>query len=377
METKDISGVEIFSAGVWNGDKYTTGDLDQMVRAFEETSKGYRPFLKLGHNNEQKLLAEDGLPAAGYIGRLYRMGEKLLADFVDIPNKIALLIEKKAYRKVSSEIYLNAFFNEKQYSHLLGAVALLGADMPGVQNLDDILKMYGLKDYASIKSYAKSDEALTVKTFTTINSDYQEDVPMPKTELELDLERKLLESDKAKLATENELKTFRSDAESKDKAIEAQKKENEELKAKLFKQEQDAKKANIDAQADKMVSDKLITKGMKPFVIQLLSDEPESKKFSFKVGDKDVEHDKVGLITEIAKLFKAKGTVNLEEGSELGADGKGDKDNNLSDVQVAEVEKYAADNKVSFTDAYKKLFKGKLKQSTKSMGADDNDDNEE
>lgn len=105
MLTTDINGVEIFSAGVWNGDKYSVADLDEMIRAFKETQGGYRPFIKLGHNDQQQLLQADGMPAAGYIGDVYREGDKLKANFTDVPKKIAELISVKAYRKVSCEIY--------------------------------------------------------------------------------------------------------------------------------------------------------------------------------------------------------------------------------------------------------------------------------
>ena len=96
MDLKQIKGVEIFSTGKWNGDNYTREDLEEMVLAFEETKAGARPYIKLGHDAKQKLLQADGMPAAGWIDRVYIKGEKLMADFVDIPGKIYALIEKKA-----------------------------------------------------------------------------------------------------------------------------------------------------------------------------------------------------------------------------------------------------------------------------------------
>ena len=97
----NIKGVEVFSVGTWNGQTFTEQDLDKMVESFKETSATVRPFLKLGHDDDQKLLQKEGLPAAGWVGSLYRKGGKLLADFVDIPKKIMELIENKAYRKVA------------------------------------------------------------------------------------------------------------------------------------------------------------------------------------------------------------------------------------------------------------------------------------
>ena len=42
-----IPGVEIFRTGVWNGDRYTLRDLQDIVKAAAEV--GYRPPVKLGH----------------------------------------------------------------------------------------------------------------------------------------------------------------------------------------------------------------------------------------------------------------------------------------------------------------------------------------
>jgi len=103
-----INGVEVFASGKWNGDHYTNEDLDEMVKAFNDTGHKIKPFLKLGHNDEQKLLATDGLPSAGWVSNLRRIGDKLVADFVDIPKKIFELISNKAFRKVSSEIFMSS-----------------------------------------------------------------------------------------------------------------------------------------------------------------------------------------------------------------------------------------------------------------------------
>jgi hypothetical protein len=126
-----------------------------MVSAFNQLSEHVRPPLKLGHTDEQKLLQKDGLPAAGWVGRLYRQGARLLADFVDLPEKIYELIKLKAYRNVSSEIYWDVSIGEKKFKRMLSGVALLGADTPAVMNLSDILALYsnGVDSIGLSKSY--------------------------------------------------------------------------------------------------------------------------------------------------------------------------------------------------------------------------------
>lgn len=150
-ETFNIDGVEIFAAGTWNGDSYTTEDLDQIVSAFKETKDKLKPYLKLGHSDKQALLAEDELPAAGWISNIKRVGEKLLADFIGIPKKIYELIKNGGYKRISSELFINAKVAGKAYDKVLKAVALLGGATPAVHNLNDLLALYemsgGFGDY--------------------------------------------------------------------------------------------------------------------------------------------------------------------------------------------------------------------------------------
>jgi hypothetical protein len=138
----DVDGVEIFKAGLWNGDKYTEDDLDEMVKAFDAIGDKIKPYLKLGHTEKQALLQKEGLPAAGWITNLKRVGDTLVAKFSSIPQKIYELIVNKAYGRFSSEIYWNLKDSGKTYKRVLKAVALLGADTPAVTTLDDFINLY-------------------------------------------------------------------------------------------------------------------------------------------------------------------------------------------------------------------------------------------
>ena len=158
METLTVFGVEIFSAGKWNGDTYTEEDLDAMVAAHNDLKSRLSPPVKLGHNDEQKLLAKDGFPAAGWIVNLYRQGKKLIADLTGIPKKIADLMRVGAYRKRSAEIFWDYEdpTTGKKYSRVLCGLALLGEELPAVSTLDDILALYGIAPdakSANVKSY--------------------------------------------------------------------------------------------------------------------------------------------------------------------------------------------------------------------------------
>lgn len=152
--------MEIFAAGKWNGKTWTEKELDEMVAAFAETRDKLKPYLKLGHDDKQKLLQKDGLPAAGWVTDIKRAGDKIVAHIKGVPGKIAELIRRKAYGRVSSEIYMGVDIEGKKYARCLKAVALLGGDTPAVTSLDDFINLYG--HGALAVEYAADVEAETV-----------------------------------------------------------------------------------------------------------------------------------------------------------------------------------------------------------------------
>ena len=175
-ETYDVNDVEIFSSGEWNKDVYTDKDLDDMVIAFNELRNDIKPYIKLGHDDKQKLIQKDGLPSAGWITNLKRVGTKLVADFKGIPKKIKELIEKKAYGRFSSEIYWDLYIGDKKYRRVLKAVALLGADTPAVQNLDDFINLYNENklNYGNLKNYHIKENDMEEKIYNDLQSKVKE-----------------------------------------------------------------------------------------------------------------------------------------------------------------------------------------------------------
>lgn len=147
----EIDKLPIFETGKWNGDQYSEEDLDHMVQAFPLV--GFKPPLKLGHANDQKILQSSGLPSAGWIERIYREGTKLYADIKDIPKQVYDLISKKAYDRVSVELYWNYDDSKTGVKHprVVKALALLGADIPEVTSLESISSLYYDDDKKSFK----------------------------------------------------------------------------------------------------------------------------------------------------------------------------------------------------------------------------------
>jgi hypothetical protein len=352
-----IMGVEIFSAGTWNGDKYEVQDLDSMIEAFKENEKGFRPPLKLGHDEKQKLLQNDGMPAAGWVGNVYRKGKKLVADFVDIPKKIAELIKNKSYRKVSSEIYWNLAIEEKRYPFLLGAVSLLGADNPGVMNLDDILGMFNVnREYVEIKNYAKLEDDVKFETYNVdINNEIGgNDMTEAEKALKAELEKK-----------DAEIKKYAALEESSKNAVDELKKQNDIVAQELEQLRAEKVQAELKQFTAELKSENLCTPAMEKHIQELIV-EPAKKEYSLAEGKTGSKQDS---IKELLKLFKAAAEVNFEEKTVDGDKKKSEKAS-ADEVLEKEIEKYILDNKCDYKTAYKAVVKSHKK-------TDDEDESED
>jgi hypothetical protein len=334
LKTFRIKGVEIFSAGEWNKDKYSVSDLHNMVQAFENLKDGFKPYLKLGHDNDQKLARSSGLPSIGWVERIYVQGQKLLADLEHIPEKVFKLIKSKAYRKVSCEVYWDLDVNGVKYPRVLGALALLGAETPGVGNLQDILGLYTQKSDVVFKAFEKDD------TFKTYEQNFQPDVGNEMTQEEMEKLQAELEAQKKEYAT---LETTKSDLEKlaaeKDKELDA-------LRAEKAQALADAQAAKIAKFTTELESKKLVTPAMKSLVTDLLMDKKE-----YALGEKKLTREEA--IEQILTLSNESAKVNFDENSRSDFAKKEDKQKELD----GKIEKYQQENKCTYAQAVKAVMK--------------------
>lgn len=153
-----IRNVEIFKTGRWNNDDYTTQDLDDMVTAHREID--FKPGIKIGHSKDAP-----GAPAYGYIERLRRVGNKLVADFTSMHDSVVKAIRDRRYSRVSAEVYFNLKRGGRTFRRALKAVALLGAEVPAVAGLLPLHKMefadlgLGLEVHAYTLPFDNRDDA--------------------------------------------------------------------------------------------------------------------------------------------------------------------------------------------------------------------------
>lgn len=345
MQTYSLKGVDIFSVGKWNEDTFTQKDLENMVKSFDETKQGVRPYIKLGHDKNQSLAQKDGLPALGWIDRMYIKGDKLIADLVDIPKKVYDLIKIGAYKKVSCEMFFNVKIKDKKFSHLITAVSLLGADTPAVMNLNDIHALYF---EAEDKPRVYFEQALEFKYEKEIQG---KDLKMSKTENEIKLEMELDSTEKA----------FTAEKEKADK-LAAQANEDAKELATLKEFKANAEKKSIeDAVALKqeqtktfvttLVSEKLCTPAMKPLITELLSDK---KEFSVKNGEAELKS-KEEIIKESLKLFAAAKEINFEESTDEAKQFAAKNDEKAVEDKIAKFMK--DDKKMTYKQAYAKAMK--------------------
>ncbi len=119
--------MEVFKAGDY-GEKgcWSEADLDRLVADYDP--KVLEAPLTIDH-------AHSG-PAYGWVERLWRNGDRLLARVTDVPEALADMIREGGYRQRSVELMKS--FKETGGRPYLRAVSLLGAAIPEVKGLRPI-----------------------------------------------------------------------------------------------------------------------------------------------------------------------------------------------------------------------------------------------
>jgi hypothetical protein len=134
--------IHLMTEGPWQGNWYGPREFDEMIANFRRFSSGSDPLVEnpavIGHEEDQ--LEFTGLPAVGWIKRLYREGPELYCDASQVFPDIADLIEAGAYKHVSPEIYPPDKLPEgvPARGHMLRRVAFLGGELPHIKQLADL-----------------------------------------------------------------------------------------------------------------------------------------------------------------------------------------------------------------------------------------------
>ena len=338
FELKSIHGVEVFATGKHNGDKFTDEDLAQIVESFNQTKDRTKPYLKLGHSDTQGLVGKDELPAAGFVENLRKMGNKLICDFVNVPNKIFELIKRKAYSRVSIELFCNQIINGIKHPLNLKAVAMLGGETPAVQTLDDIMALYGNQNFV-----IEFDSGQEVK-----NYDYSGGAEMSEEHMKrigkLEGDLKIFEEENAQLKAELEKKEAEAkEAEAKvgeaEKKAEEAGKEAEEAKAEVAKVEEEKKEAELTAKIEKFVSEGKILPVQGKLASELYrATRTSEKKFSVEEKEYSVSELLDAIIDANDKKFVTDASAEMTQPTG-------------EDAELKKIHDYAKEKGVSFKEA--------------------------
>lgn len=181
FETVDLNGVHLLSSGgpyfgagsPKAGDYYDDGDLQRIANNNNMLTDGgeLHPFVKVGHNEDQRLLKESGFyedeqPATGDLRNFRVEKGKLLADARGVPKKLAQLITARAFPRRSIELkrVVSQKVKPGEKFDVVTAVGWLGAKAPAIRTLDDVVGLYGDGDRAfegvedDLRFYALTDE---------------------------------------------------------------------------------------------------------------------------------------------------------------------------------------------------------------------------
>ena len=268
LKLGELNDIEIFEAGTYRGQTYDEAALDTMVKNFTDLSAEIKPTAVIGHEENQDLLKNSGLPAAGWMTGVKRVGKKLLASFKDVPQVLMDLIGKGAYKRISSEIYNN--YNGK--GHALRRVAILGGEIPEVKTLQDIAALY-------------ADAPAGETSWVTLNEqDPQPVVPAPAAEptrketqnmdvMELSEQLGELTEKLAKLSEQVTAK----DAKIAELSTESKKNAEKFAEAEKTKKTEDIKRFLKDRRADGRLSPAMCAMGLEQFMVSL--DDTEITRF--------------------------------------------------------------------------------------------------
>ncbi len=158
--TYTIKDVEVFAVGRWNGDYYDDADLQAMCDADAELHELIRPRAKVGHAGGET--AADA-PAYGWLGKLRKMGEKIVADIARIPVELFEAFRTGRYARQSVEVRLNYKHPEtgKRYPFVVDALAFLGAKLPAIPTLKPIAAFE--TGYKTVRLYKDNAQPLVIE----------------------------------------------------------------------------------------------------------------------------------------------------------------------------------------------------------------------
>jgi len=320
----ELKGREIFAVGVWNDIEFVEADLDDIVANFDKLKGKHSVPLKFGHDSDKHV--PDGQPAIGWISRVFKQGEKLFADFSDMPRTVFEAIKNKLYKTVSIELLFNVDSDGKKFNHVLDAVALLGADHPAVSSLAD------LDALLATRTRFTGGHRLAFKTIAGTSKKLKmEDEPMP-------LEMKDVESaiDKAMAPVVEENAQLKKDIKERDGQIAKFTADKADDEKKALEEKVKLARKSVTDVLDAAVRDKSLTPAFR---------ETYEKQIGLADDERVIEID----VEEVKKLFSVK---TDDTGKLTGLHKTGNDDDNPEEALLSLVNKSRAETGKTFNESF-------------------------
>lgn len=344
---KEIS-MEIMAPGKWNGLPFDNKRLQQIVDNFKQLSDIHSIPLKIGHADDQIETKSKDQHALGWASDVWiNAVGKLMAKFVDVPDIVHKAIKNKLYKKVSVELDMGVKHKDKELGDVLSGVALLGADIPAVNTIDD-LQAYLSADHGTIAG-------ITRAIFSTIETEYRsknEDDEMSAEEL------KSLKDSVANLSSKlDDQSKKHDDLVTENIKLKAEK---EELERKEKERENTEKANNVKLAREAVIN--VFEAGVKQQIITPAQRENFHKIFNVDDDDAVVAIDVELLKNTISggKKFSVGGESASNEGSNMN-----DEEASVDDRVVEETQKIMANEGIKdFGAAMNVLFSRNTKLAT-------------
>jgi hypothetical protein len=310
--------VEIFSVGKWNGIDFDRSDLQLMAAAFDKLKENHKVPLKFGHNDEQPFT--DGQPALGWTDSLEVVDDKLVANLTDVPEVVFSAVQNKLYRHVSIELDFGVNYKGDHYPFVISGIALLGADIPAVNNIGDLTK-YMARKLDSSKRAAFT--AITQKQTFKVGDPM--DIKEMQAKLEA-MEKKLIDKD-------SQLADLAADKAKFERST-------TDLQAKVKLQEEAAKKAHFERKKTELTdaAEALVKEG------KIAPAQREAFMAQYKDDDSVIESMESNL--KVLGMFSK--SNEGEQGSNQDANEKG---KNPAEVLFSRAKKHQVDKGVDFKTA--------------------------
>jgi hypothetical protein len=131
------------------GDIYSAADLRALCDAHAELADELRPVATIGHDGTDR-------PALGTLEhlRVSADGTRLLCDVKDVPRAFAELVNARAYNARSIELSkVTSERTGRTFPKVITALAWLGARMPAVRGLNDVVALYESGGVELLRAY--------------------------------------------------------------------------------------------------------------------------------------------------------------------------------------------------------------------------------